>query len=51
VKLRLAHDLELPVDAGTQTIATFGKRGSGKTNTAVVFAEELFKAKVPVASA
>lgn len=47
--IRLAPDLALPVDAGTQTVAIFGKRGSGKTNTAVVFAEELFKAKVPFA--
>jgi uncharacterized protein len=47
--IRLAPDLALPIEVATQTTAIFGKRGSGKTNTAVVLAEELFKAKVPFA--
>lgn len=47
--LRLAPGLVIPVDVGTSTIAIFGKRGSGKTNTAVVLAEELARAKQPFA--
>src|SRR5438132_10537315 len=35
----------LPADAVTQAIACLGRRGSGKTNTAVVMVEELLKAK------
>jgi hypothetical protein len=41
--LKLAHKLELPNDAVTQTFLILGKRGSGKTNTAVVLAEEMIK--------
>lgn len=33
--------LELPIDAVTETFAILGIRGSGKTNTAGVIAEEL----------
>src|SRR5258708_762231 len=40
---KLASKLELPNDAGTQTFLILGKRGSGKTNTAVVLAEEMIK--------
>lgn len=43
-KLRLAPDLTLPLEAITETIAILGIRGSGKTNTAVVYAEELLAA-------
>ena len=39
--IKLAPDLELSIDAVTQTFAILGKRGRGKTNTAVVLAEEL----------
>lgn len=45
--IRLARGLALPVDLCTQTLAIFGKRGSGKTNTAVVLAEQLYQARVP----
>jgi uncharacterized protein len=41
--LKLASKLELPNDAVTQTFLILGKRGSGKTNTAVVLAEEMIK--------
>src|SRR5579884_827827 len=39
--LRIAERLELPLDAVTQTFAILGIRGSGKTNTGVVMAEEM----------
>lgn len=42
-KLKIADGLELPIDAGTQTFAILGIRGSGKTNTAVSVAEEMLK--------
>lgn len=48
MKLKLGHGLTLPPDAVTQTFAIFGKRGSGKTNGATVFVEELLKAELPV---
>lgn len=47
--LRIAADLELPLDAVTETFLIFGKKGSGKTATAGVFAEELITAGLPVA--
>jgi polynucleotide 5'-kinase involved in rRNA processing len=47
-KLQIAKDLALPIGAVTQTIAILGVRGSGKTNTGVVFAEELLDAKQQV---
>lgn len=46
-RIRLAEDLALPLDAATNTFLLFGKRGSGKTNTAVRFAEQLHHADVP----
>jgi hypothetical protein len=39
--LRLAPTFTLPVEAVTQAFAVLGRRGSGKTNTAVVLAEEM----------
>lgn len=47
MKLHLAEGLSLPVDLATQTLLVVGKRGSGKSNTCVRLAEQLFKAKVP----
>lgn len=47
-KLRISPDLALPTDAVTQTFAIFGKRGSGKSNTGVVLAEELHRAGAPI---
>jgi hypothetical protein len=46
-KLRLGPDLAVPDDAVTQTFLILGKRGSGKTNTAVVLAEEMHRAGAP----
>jgi len=46
--LRIADDLELPVEAVTETFAILAKRGKGKTNTAVVMAEEMIGAGHPV---
>ncbi|MFB3816117.1 MAG: hypothetical protein ACE147_00520 [Candidatus Methylomirabilales bacterium] len=45
--LRIADGLSLPLDFATQTLLVVGKRGSGKSNTCVRLAEQLFKAKVP----
>lgn len=47
-QINLASDLALPIDAITQTFAILGKRGRGKTNTAVVLAEELIRSGLPV---
>jgi hypothetical protein len=47
-KLKIAAGLSLPLEAVTQTIGVFGIRGSGKTNTAVVLAEELLQARQQV---
>lgn len=46
-RLRVGEDLTFPVDAVTQTFVIFGKRGSGKSNTAVVMAEEMHRAGAP----
>jgi hypothetical protein len=43
-KLRIADALSLPLEAGTETTGILGIRGSGKTNTAAVMAEELLRA-------
>jgi hypothetical protein len=40
---RLSPSLSLPLAAATETFAILGRRGSGKTHTAVVLAEELLK--------
>lgn len=45
-KIKLAPKLTLPIEACTQTFAFLGKRGSGKTYSAGVFAEELLTAGV-----
>lgn len=44
MKLRIADNLTLPLDAVTQTFGVLAKRGVGKTYTAAVFVEELLKA-------
>ena len=41
------RSLALPADAITQTFGIVAVRGAGKSNTAVVMAEEMFKAKLP----
>lgn len=48
MKLMLSTDLSLPLDAVTETFAILGRRGSGKTHTAVVMAEEMLGAGVPI---
>lgn len=45
--LTLAKDLQLPLDAVTQTFLVVGKRGSGKSNTAARFVEQLHRARLP----
>lgn len=45
--LRISDDLTLPLDAVTQTFLVVGKRGSGKSNTAARFVEQLHRAKLP----
>jgi hypothetical protein len=47
-QLAVASDLSLPADVVTETLAVLGKRGSGKTNLAVVLVEELVAAGLPV---
>jgi hypothetical protein len=48
MKLQLATDLSLPIDAVTQVTLVAGKRGSGKTNTAKRLVEQAIRAGVPV---
>lgn len=45
--LRLAPDLTLPLDAVSRTFGILAVRGAGKSNTAAVMAEEMFKAGLP----
>jgi DNA helicase HerA-like ATPase len=45
--LHIATDLTFPLDAVTQTFLIVGKRGSGKSNTAARFVEQLHRAKLP----
>jgi hypothetical protein len=47
MSLRISKDLTLPLDAVTQTFLIVGKRGSGKTSTAVRLAEQFAHAGVP----
>lgn len=46
--LYLSRHLHLSAEAVTQTFGILGKRGSGKTTTASVFAEELLKSNFPL---
>lgn len=46
--LRISDDLALPIGAVVETFAILGKRGKGKTGTAVVMAEEMIGAGLPV---
>lgn len=48
MKLRLAKDLALPLDAVTQKIAWLGRTGSGKTYGASKLAEEMIAANAQV---
>lgn len=46
-QLALSPELSLPLDFATRTIAIFGLRGAGKTNTASVLVEELLDRNLP----
>lgn len=46
--LNIGKNLQLPLEAATETFALIGRRGSGKTNAACVLVEELLKAHVQV---
>jgi len=46
--LNIGKGLNLPVEAVTQTFALMGKRGVGKTHTAVVIVEEMLGNNLPV---
>jgi len=46
LKLNISEELKLPVDAATRTFGILAMRGAGKSNSAVVMAEEMFKAGV-----
>ncbi len=45
---KISKQLELPDDAVTQAFGILGRRGSGKTNTAVVMAEEMLHRNHPI---
>jgi len=45
--LRIAKRLTLPLEAVTQTFGILAVRGAGKSNTAAVMAEEMYKAGLP----
>lgn len=47
MKLRLAPDFMLPLEAVTSTFGLLAVRRAGKSNAAAVLAEELFRAKLP----
>lgn len=46
-KLHISPNLKLPLEAVTQTFAILAVRGAGKSNTAVVMAEEMHDAGLP----
>jgi uncharacterized protein len=46
-ELHISRDLGLPLDAITETFAILAKRGAGKSNAAVVMAEEMYDAGLP----
>ena len=46
--LRLGEQLSLSTDVATMSVLILGKKGSGKTNTIVVMAEELYRVHIPV---
>jgi len=46
--VKLAADLQLPIDVVTEAIAVLGRRGKGKTHTAAVIVENVVRAGAPV---
>lgn len=47
-EVQIAPGLSIPIDVATEAIAILGRRGKGKTSTAVVLVEELVGLGVPV---
>ncbi|HEV8642057.1 MAG TPA: DUF87 domain-containing protein [Methylomirabilota bacterium] len=47
MKLHVSPQLALPTEAITETFGILAARGAGKSNTAAVMAEEMFRAKLP----
>lgn len=47
MKLKLSPTLSMPSDAVTRTFGILATRGAGKSNTAVVMAEEMYEAGLP----
>lgn len=45
--IEICNELTIPLNAATKTFAILAKRGAGKTYTAGVLAEELFKNNIP----
>jgi hypothetical protein len=45
--LEISKDLSLPLQAVTETFALLAKRGAGKSNAAVVMAEQMYDAGLP----
>lgn len=45
--LKISTQLSLPLDAVTETFALLAKRGAGKSNAAVVMAEQMYDAGLP----
>lgn len=48
MKLKIAKEISLPIDAVTQTIAAIGRKGAGKTYLASMIAEQMLDAKAQV---
>lgn len=48
MKLRIADNLVLPIDAVTQTLAAIGRKGAGKTYLATMIAEQMLDAQAQV---
>jgi hypothetical protein len=46
--LNIAPNLKLPPEASTETFAILGRRGSGKTHTAIVMAEEMLSVGIQI---
>lgn len=46
--LKISKEIELPIDAVTQTIAAIGRKGAGKTYLASMIAEQMLDAKAQV---
>lgn len=45
--LKISPQLALPIDSATETFGILAKKGAGKSNAAVVMAEEMFDAGIP----